>query len=126
MRNSKRILTGSVILALSTACCAVPSALKLSERPVTVYYNTQDREWQPEGATPVYSGGMIGINDADIYELQQIPGIGETISGLIIDERELNGPFNYPEDLLSVRGIGTKKLEQITPYLYFDTVESEN
>ena len=126
MRNSKRILTGSVILALSTACCAVPSALKLSERPVTVYYNTQDREWQQEGATPVYSGGTIGINDADIYELQQIPGIGETISGLIIDERELNGPFNYPEDLLSVRGIGTKKLEQITPYLYFDTVESEN
>ena len=35
----------------------------------------------------------------------------------MIDEREKNGLFVYPEDIMSVSGIGIKKLEKIRPYL---------
>ena len=41
----------------------------------------------------------------------KLPGVGETLAQAILDEREARGPFFYPEDLLSVRGIGEKKLE---------------
>ena len=61
---------------------------------------------------PEKSLGTISMNDADAYELCQLKGIGETMAGLIIAEREENGPFYYPEDLVSVKGIGMKKLSQ--------------
>ena len=54
-----------------------------------------------------------------------MPGIGETIACLIIEEREENGYFQYPEDLTAVKGIGIKKMEQIRPLLLMETVESE-
>ena len=126
MRNSKRLLAGLFILVLGAACCAAPAAVKLAERPVADVYSAQGRSRQPESIGQGDPGGLLDINEADIYDLQQLPGIGETISSLIIDERELNGPFSYPEDLLSVRGIGEKKLEQIRPFLYFHTDESGN
>lgn len=55
--------------------------------------------------------GLVDVNTADIYELTELPGVGETLAQAILDEREARGPFFYPEDLLSVRGIGEKKLE---------------
>lgn len=55
--------------------------------------------------------GVINPNTADAYELTELPGVGETIAGYIISEREKNGLFFYPEDLTQVKGIGIKKLE---------------
>ena len=54
---------------------------------------------------------------ADAEELQQLPGIGETLAQAILDEREAHGPFLYPEDLMAVRGIGESKYAQIRPWL---------
>ena len=65
------------------------------------------------------------VNTGDLFELTELPGIGETIAGLIIEEREANGFFRYPEDLTAVRGIGGKKMEQIRPLLLMESVESE-
>ena len=69
--------------------------------------------------------GIIDINDAEAEELLDLPGIGETIAGNIIAERRLNGPFYYPEDLLSVKGIGKIKLNQIRDYISFTLYENE-
>lgn len=55
---------------------------------------------------PAERDGLIRVNDADVSELTQLPGIGETISSRLILERETNGPFYYAEDLEMVRGIG--------------------
>ena len=65
------------------------------------------------------------VNTGDLYELTELPGIGETIAGLLIEERETNGLFIYPEDLTDVKGIGLKKMEQIRPFLITEEDESE-
>ncbi len=46
-------------------------------------------------------------------ELVSLPGIGPTIAARIIDGR----PYKNVADLLKVKGIGPKKLEQLRPYL---------
>ena len=58
----------------------------------------------------VPEGGSVNANTDDPEDLTVLPGIGETIAAAWVDEYLKNGPFFYPEDLLSVRGIGAKKL----------------
>jgi competence protein ComEA len=53
---------------------------------------------------------MISINEADETELTELHGIGETLAALIVEERNQNGRFWYPEDITAVKGIGIKKL----------------
>ena len=55
--------------------------------------------------------GQVAVNEADAEELRMLPGIGETLSSLIIREREENGPYYYAEDLEAVKGIGPRTLE---------------
>ncbi len=57
------------------------------------------------------------FNAGDTDDLRELPGIGETISSMVIAERNANGPFYYPEDILSVKGIGVKTLEKMRPFL---------
>ena len=54
--------------------------------------------------------GTVSINEADAEELTALYGIGETLAAMIVEERETNGPFRYPEDLTAVKGIGIKKM----------------
>lgn len=44
-------------------------------------------------------------------------GVGEVIAQRIIEEREENGPFYYPEDLMNVKGIGEKTLEKLLSHI---------
>lgn len=59
----------------------------------------------------------ININTADIKELCELKGIGETIAGRIVKYREEYGKFISVEDLLGVNGIGEKKLEKIRDFI---------
>ena len=52
---------------------------------------------------------IININSASKSELTAIKGIGSVIAQRIIDGR----PYITMDDLLRVKGIGPKKLEQI-------------
>ena len=63
---------------------------------------------------------MININEADKEELMQIPYIGEVLAEKIIDYRNDYGPFESEEDLLSVSGIGVKKLSKMIDYISLD------
>ena len=54
--------------------------------------------------------GTVSINEADADELTELYGIGESLAALIVDERNINGKFWYPEDLTAVKGIGIRKL----------------
>ncbi len=55
----------------------------------------------------------IDINRAEVWLLEALPGIGETLARRIIDYRQQNGPFRNTNDLLKVAGIGTTTYEQI-------------
>lgn len=54
--------------------------------------------------------GQLDINRAGVEELMELPGIGAAKAAAIVAEREENGPFARPEDLIRVKGIGEKTL----------------
>lgn len=54
------------------------------------------------------SDGRINPNTATLEELKTLPGIGEVLAQRILDYRTQNGPFQNPEDLMKVTGIGEK------------------
>ena len=65
----------------------------------------------------------ININTAAREELEGLPGIGETLAGRIVEYRQENGAFTEPEDLLAVKGIGEKTLEEIREYVILEVTE---
>lgn len=62
-------------------------------------------------------GEPVNLNTADRREFESINGIGPVLAGRILEWREVYGPFKEVEDLLLVRGIGEKKLEQLRAYV---------
>ena len=66
-----------------------------------------------EGAQSTATGQAVNINDADLAELDALSGVGPATAQAIIDDREANGPFTAPEDLMRVSGIGEKKFEKL-------------
>ena len=53
----------------------------------------------------------ININKASVDELMQLEKVGETYAQRIVEHREKNGPFQKPEDIMNVKGIGEKIYE---------------
>ncbi len=53
----------------------------------------------------------ININKASLEELCKLDRIGKVYAERIIEYREKNGPFQKPEDIMKVRGIGQKTWE---------------
>jgi competence protein ComEA len=54
--------------------------------------------------------GPVNVNTATAQELDTLPGVGPATAEKIIAYRREHGPFQRPEDLLQVSGIGEKKL----------------
>jgi len=59
----------------------------------------------------------VNLNTADAAALDALPGVGPSTAAKIIADREANGPFAAPEDLMRVSGIGTKKYEALKEFL---------
>ena len=64
-------------------------------------------------------------NTGDAASLEKLPGVGPVTAEAILKEREENGLFIYPEDLISVYGIGESKMMQIRDALINESGESE-
>ncbi|MGQ9456166.1 MAG: helix-hairpin-helix domain-containing protein [Armatimonadota bacterium] len=60
---------------------------------------------------------VVNINTAGVDELDLLPGVGPVTAQKIIDYRRRIGRFTSVEQLLNVKGIGAKKLEQMRPYV---------
>lgn len=66
-----------------------------------------------------------GFNTGNTETLSAYPGIGKATAAAILADRKENGRFWFPEDILAVKGIGKKKLEQIRPLMITVTEERE-
>lgn len=60
---------------------------------------------------------IVHLNTATEEELTKLPGIGPALAKRVIEHRRKIGGFKSVEQLLEVKGIGKKKLEQIRPYI---------
>ncbi|KAL0127391.1 hypothetical protein PUN28_005586 [Cardiocondyla obscurior] len=70
-----------------------------------------------EVVTEVVSFVGVDINTASHYLLQQVAGLTLSRSKSIMDWRIKNGPFRNREQLLSVKGIGSKTFEQCAGFI---------
>ena len=68
----------------------------------------------PAASEPAFP---LNINTATAGELVFLPGIGEKTAQAIVEWRAEHGPFQEPEELLNVDGIGPSKLSDILPYI---------
>jgi competence protein ComEA len=59
----------------------------------------------------------VEVNSASWVEWAQLEGLGETLARRIVEDRDEHGPFQAPDDLLRVRGIGQRTLNRIRPFL---------
>ncbi len=74
-----------------------------------------------EGATDLppeeIEVALVDLNTAGVEELVTLPGIGEGLAERIVDYRAEHGPFEGPEGLMEVSGIGEKKLEELRDHI---------
>jgi len=62
-------------------------------------------------------GEHVTLNTADLEQLRQLPGIGETLARSIVEYRERFGPFTEKEDLMQVDGIGEKTYAAVADWI---------
>jgi competence protein ComEA len=69
--------------------------------------------------------GPIDINKADAATIaKELNGIGLSKAQAIVSHREKNGAFKSADDLLKVKGIGARTLEQNRANIRLDGSES--
>lgn len=69
------------------------------------------------GSPGAPSPGKVNINQATAAELEELPGVGPATAQKIVEDRETNGPFAAPEDLMRIPGIGAKKFESMRDFV---------
>ena len=87
---------------------------------------TTDADWSSVNLSATLKDGMqihiyktgdvpqkVNINTAEVWLLESLPGIGETLAQRIVDYRMANGYFQSVDDLKQVDGIGVSVFEKI-------------
>jgi len=55
----------------------------------------------------------VDINHAEAFELAaRLNGVGMTRAEAIVHYRDTHGPFDHPDELVNVKGIGPKTLDK--------------
>ncbi|MDR3670742.1 MAG: helix-hairpin-helix domain-containing protein [Holophaga sp.] len=62
----------------------------------------------------------VNLNTATVTELLQLPRVGPKTAQRIIAFRQEHGPFQRPEDLMNVKGIGEKTFQKLRPFITVD------
>ena len=96
------------------------STTKQEQQETTV----QPEQSRPEKPDSLLEGERIDLNEADLYDLQRLPGIGEKRARDILAYRQENGPFESVEDLTLVNGIGDGIMEELRDFVTVGTEES--
>ena len=97
---------------------AAESLALLSER-TRAAADDAERRSQPLGA-----GERIDPNVATAAELDRLPGVGPSTATAIVTARVAGTIFRRTDDLVEVRGIGSRTAEAMEPYLTFESARS--
>ncbi len=107
------------ILIFVLAICAGVFLKGIEEEKFTIIHNST--AYAPETdivyAQEIDENNKININEADIYELDKLYGIGEGFAKRIIEYRTKNGKFEVIQDIMKVSGIGEKTFNGIKDYI---------
>ena len=63
----------------------------------------------------------VDVNSATVTELERLPRIGPALAQRIVAWREAHGPFQGPEELHHVRGIGPAIARQLSGFVTFSS-----
>ena len=95
-----RILATLVWLALAGATLALPACAALPQKAAS-------------SAVPA----VIDINRASAADFARLPGVGPKLAQQIAAYRSKQGPFHRVEDLMIIKGIGSKKWQALRPFV---------
>ena len=84
------------------------SAVSITE----TYAESEDTAAVSSESSDAAQNAVVNINTASAEELMSLNGIGEKTAAAIIEYRK-DSPFEKPEDIMNVKGIGEKKYENI-------------
>ena len=105
-RGEQAVLLALALVVVAGVAYRAISRFRLGAEPLEIV----------PAASPTY---RVNVNTADWVMLALVPGLGETLSKRIVDERDRRGGrFKSLDDLVAVRGIGDKKLAGLRPYLF--------
>ena len=65
-----------------------------------------------KGNLEIIAHQKVNINTADTTRLTTLTGVGTQLAKRITEHRKQNGPFQKPEDIMQVKGIGQKVFNQ--------------
>ena len=108
----KAVRTELILLGLTAVFLGRLLTVSYRDRTATVTV-TAEHALPPEEVEVT----LVDLNTAEAEELATLPGIGEGLAKRIVDYRTEHGPFEGPEGLLEVSGIGEKKLEELRDYI---------
>ncbi|MDD5306679.1 MAG: helix-hairpin-helix domain-containing protein [Deltaproteobacteria bacterium] len=65
---------------------------------------------------PAQASDVVNINTATAVELAFLPGVGPARADDIVAQRQVR-PFQKPEDITKVKGIGRKSFQKMRPHI---------
>lgn len=69
------------------------------------------------GAAASGAGALVNLNRATAEELRALPGIGPVMADRIVAHRKEHGRFGKLEELMEVKGVGTRTFARLKPLL---------
>jgi competence ComEA-like helix-hairpin-helix protein len=85
----------------------------LAAATLTAWWLGGRRRDRGRAASPAPDAGLVDVNTADLYELQQVEGIGQRAAARIIEHREEFGAFRSVDGLLEVEGFDEERVARI-------------
>ena len=111
-------LCAAALLSLTTLGFAQDKAAKAETTKAATASTKKKTEARKSEKAVVTS--PVALNKASASELESLPGIGPAIAARILEYRSEQGKFKEVSELLSVKGIGEKKLAQLREHVVLD------